>query len=167
MAKRKSKSGNYQIGNEKEYNAAMDKIDALMKKGEAGLTEIESEALRLLAVAAQTYEKTIYSIPAPKTLEGLIELKMYERKLKQKELEQFAARAGKKWLRLNVDFHKENLAASKEAITNIRKHAEKSLEIVERLRKNLIDDMQTSYDNAVKNQLDKQEALKRGAMDGL
>lgn len=86
MAKRKSKSGNYQIGNEKEYNAAMDKIDALMKKGEAGLTEIESEALRLLAVAAQTYEKTIYSIPAPKTLEGLIELKMYERKLKQKEL---------------------------------------------------------------------------------
>ena len=86
MAKRKSKSGNYQIGNEMEYNAAMDKIDALMKKGEAGLTEIESEALRLLAVAAQTYEKTIYSIPAPKTLEGLIELKMYERKLKQKEL---------------------------------------------------------------------------------
>ena len=86
MAKRKSKSGNYQIGNEKEYNAAMDKIDALMKKGEAGLTEIESEALRLLAVATQTYEKTIYSIPAPKTLEGLIELKMYERKLKQKEL---------------------------------------------------------------------------------
>ena len=86
MAKRKSKSGNYQIGNEKEYNAAMDKIDALMKKGEAGLTEIESEALRLLAVAAQTYEKTIYSIPAPKTLEGLIELKMHESRLKQKEL---------------------------------------------------------------------------------
>jgi len=86
MAKRKGKSGNYQIGNEKEYNEAMDKIDALMKKGEAGLTEIEAEALRILAVAAQTYEKTIYSIPAPKTLEGLIELKMYERKLKQKEL---------------------------------------------------------------------------------
>ncbi|MBK7691536.1 MAG: hypothetical protein IPJ31_10585 [Bacteroidetes bacterium] len=87
--------------------------------------------------------------------------------LKQKELEQFAARAGKKWLRINVDFHKENLAASKEAITNIRKHAEKSLEVVERLRKKLIDDMQTSYDNAVKNQLDKQEARKRGALDGL
>ncbi|MBK8146288.1 MAG: hypothetical protein IPK62_15535 [Bacteroidetes bacterium] len=70
--------------------------------------------------------------------------------LKQKELEQFATRAGKKWLRINVDFHKENLAASKEAITNIRKHAENSLALVERLRKKLIDDMQTSYDNAVK-----------------
>lgn len=34
----------------------------------------------------QAYEKSIYTIPAPKTLEGLIELKMYERKLKQKEL---------------------------------------------------------------------------------
>ena len=86
MAKHKDKSGKYQIGNEKEYNAAMDKIDVLMKKGESGLTDIEAEALRLLALAAQAYEKTIYSIPAPKTLEGLIELKMYERKLKQKEL---------------------------------------------------------------------------------
>ncbi len=86
MAKRKGKSGNYRIGNEKEYNAAMDKIDVLMKKGEAGLTDIEAEVLRQLALAAQAYEKTIYSIPVPKTLEGLIELKMYERKLKQKEL---------------------------------------------------------------------------------
>ena len=39
-----------------------------------------------ISFKAQAYEKTIYSIPAPKTLEGLIELKMYERKLKQKEL---------------------------------------------------------------------------------
>jgi HTH-type transcriptional regulator/antitoxin HigA len=54
------------IENERTYNATMKKIDALM--------------------AAQAYEKSIYKIPAPKTLEGLIELKMYERKLKQKEL---------------------------------------------------------------------------------
>jgi HTH-type transcriptional regulator/antitoxin HigA len=30
----------------------------------------------------------MYTIPAPKTLQGLIEFKMYERKLKQKELAQ-------------------------------------------------------------------------------
>ncbi len=36
----------------------------------------------------QAYEKSIYTIPAPKTLEGIIELKMYERRLKQKELAQ-------------------------------------------------------------------------------
>jgi HTH-type transcriptional regulator/antitoxin HigA len=74
------------IESEKQYNATMKRIDALMKKGEKKLTDQEAEQLRLLALAAQTYEKSIYTIPAPKTLEGLIELKMYEKKLKQKEL---------------------------------------------------------------------------------
>ncbi len=86
MANRKVKSDNYRIENEKDYNATMKKIDALMKKGDANLTDKEAEELRILALAAQAYEKSIYTIPAPKTLEGLIELKMYERKLKQKEL---------------------------------------------------------------------------------
>jgi HTH-type transcriptional regulator/antitoxin HigA len=81
MANRKMK-----IENEKGYNATMKKIDALMKKGENNLTNAEAEELRTLALAARAYEKSIYTIPAPKTLEGLIELKMYERKLKQKEL---------------------------------------------------------------------------------
>ena len=86
MANRKGKSDDYRIENEKDYNATMKKIDALMKRGEANLTDKEAEELRTLALAAQAYEKSIYTIPAPKTLEGLIELKMYERKLKQKEL---------------------------------------------------------------------------------
>ena len=86
MANRKVKSDNYRIENEKDYNATMKKIDVLMKKGEANLTDKEAEELRILALAAQAYEKSIYTIPAPKTLEGLIELKMYERKLKQTEL---------------------------------------------------------------------------------
>jgi HTH-type transcriptional regulator/antitoxin HigA len=77
---------NLKIENEKDYNATMKKIDALMKNGENNLTNKEAEELRTLALAAQAYEKSIYTIPAPKTLEGLIELKMYERKLKQKEL---------------------------------------------------------------------------------
>ena len=74
------------IKTEKEYKEAMLKIDALMKKGEADLTDKEVADLKKMAVAAQAYEKSIYTIPAPKTLEGMIELKMYERKLKQKEL---------------------------------------------------------------------------------
>lgn len=81
MANRKKK-----IENEREYNATMKKIDVLMRKGEKNLTEKEAEEIRMLALAAQVFEKSIYTIPAPKTLEGLIELKMYERRLKQKEL---------------------------------------------------------------------------------
>jgi HTH-type transcriptional regulator/antitoxin HigA len=74
------------INTEMEYNATMKKIDALMKKGENNLTNKEAAELKSLALAAQVYEKSIYIIPAPRTLEGLIELKMYERRLKQKEL---------------------------------------------------------------------------------
>lgn len=74
------------IRDEKEYHALMIKIDALMKKGEKKLTDHEAAELRLMALAAQKYEKSIYIIPAPKTLEGVIELKMYERKLRQKDL---------------------------------------------------------------------------------
>ncbi len=71
---------------ETEYNKAMEEILKLMNKGEAALTKPETEKLRSLSLAAQAYEKTIYTIPAPATVEGMIELRMYEMKLKQKEL---------------------------------------------------------------------------------
>ena len=58
MANRKSKSDSYRIENEKDYNATMRKIDALMKRGEANLTDKEAEELRILALAAQAYEKS-------------------------------------------------------------------------------------------------------------
>src|SRR5580700_1570061 len=77
---------NRKIKNEEDYHATMKKVDALMKKGETKITDEEAQTLRELALSAQVYEKSIYIIPAPKTLEGLIELKMYERRLKQKEL---------------------------------------------------------------------------------
>lgn len=68
-----------------QYNAAMKKIDALMKVGESRMTDQETAELRTLALAANQYEKSIYEIPAPTTLEGIIELKIYERKLKRKD----------------------------------------------------------------------------------
>jgi HTH-type transcriptional regulator/antitoxin HigA len=76
------------ITSDKAYQATMEKIDGLMKIGEAKLKQAQAAELRLLALAAQAYEKSMYTIPAPKTLQGLIEFKMYERKLKQKELAQ-------------------------------------------------------------------------------
>ncbi len=75
-----------QIKTEPQYRRAMAKILTLMNKGEANLSISQSDQLRQLAVSAQSYEKSIYTIPPPTTLEGMIELKMYELKLKQKEL---------------------------------------------------------------------------------
>lgn len=74
------------IKKETQYKAVMNEIFTLMNKGEANLSKMETLKLRTLALAAQSYEKSIYIIPPPSTIEGMIELQMYERRLKQKEL---------------------------------------------------------------------------------
>jgi HTH-type transcriptional regulator/antitoxin HigA len=76
----------YKVNNEKEYDALMLKIDALMKVGEKNLTDRQADQLRSMALAAQAWEKSIYTIPPPSTIEGMIELRMYEQRLKQKDL---------------------------------------------------------------------------------
>jgi HTH-type transcriptional regulator / antitoxin HigA len=74
------------IKTEGDYKKTMSKILEMMNKGEGNLTKAEELKLKSMAVAAQGYEKRIYTISPPKTIEGMIELKMYERKLKQKDL---------------------------------------------------------------------------------
>ena len=69
-----------------ENELAMEKILELMNKGEVNLSENETNELRILALSAQSYEQNIYTIPQAQTLEGMIELRMYEMKLKQKDL---------------------------------------------------------------------------------
>jgi HTH-type transcriptional regulator/antitoxin HigA len=71
---------------ESEYEEAMVTIDDLMRKGEANLSEVELEKIRKMALAAQAYEQKHYYIEPPRTFQGMIELRMYEMKLKQKEL---------------------------------------------------------------------------------
>ncbi len=80
------KSSKTAIFSKEAYQSAMKRLDLLMKKGESRLSTAEAKELRQLALAAEGYEKSVYVIPAPKTLEGLVELKMFERQLKQKEL---------------------------------------------------------------------------------
>lgn len=80
------KSETKEIKTESAYQKVMNEILVLMNKGEGNLSKMESDNLRAMALAAQAYEKSIYTIPPPSTLEGMIELKMYERKLKQKDL---------------------------------------------------------------------------------
>lgn len=71
--------------NEDTYEALLAEIDTLQKKGEATLTAQELSALRELALKAQTYEEQHYPVPAPKTLVGMIELRLYEMKLRQRD----------------------------------------------------------------------------------
>lgn len=68
------------------YNKSMSELYNLMNKGEAKVTPAESKRIRKLALSAQKYEQQLYKIPLPSTLEGMIEMKMYEHKLNQVEL---------------------------------------------------------------------------------
>jgi len=64
----------------------MEKIDTLMAKGSNNVSKKELAEIRSLAEIAQSYEQTKYIIDAPSTLIGMIEMRMFEMKLKQKEL---------------------------------------------------------------------------------
>jgi HTH-type transcriptional regulator / antitoxin HigA len=74
------------IGNEGDYKAVMTKIESLMAKGSGNVSKEELAEIRELAMAAQDYEQQKYVVSAPTTLNGMIEWRMYELKLKQKDL---------------------------------------------------------------------------------
>ena len=72
-----------QITSEKDYNALMTEIDALMKKGENNLSGAEVKKLRKMAEAAEAWEDSTFSVKVqkPKTLAGMIELRMFEMRI--------------------------------------------------------------------------------------
>jgi len=74
------------IKKEADYNAVMAKIDGLMAKGSGNVSKEELAEIRRLALEAQAYEQGKYTIEPPETLVGMIEMRMYELKLKQKDL---------------------------------------------------------------------------------
>lgn len=64
-----------------------DLLEMVTKKGGfEKLTPKESKALEQYTQIVKAYEDVHYTIEMPQTVQGLIELKMYEMKLKQKEL---------------------------------------------------------------------------------
>jgi HTH-type transcriptional regulator / antitoxin HigA len=74
------------ISDDLDYKSIMAKIDKLMAKGSENVSKKELAEIRNMALAAQQYEKSKFTISAPTTLAGIIEMKMYEMRLKQKEL---------------------------------------------------------------------------------
>lgn len=74
------------IKHDADYNAVMAKIDSLMAKGSENVSKAELAEIKSLAITIQSYEQEKYQIDLPTTLAGMIEMKMYEFKLKQKDL---------------------------------------------------------------------------------
>ncbi len=81
------------IRNEKEYAQVMQIIEGYLQKATQGggfqsLASQETEELQQLSKLAEAYEDSIPIMPVrqPVTLEEMIELKMYQMRLKQKDL---------------------------------------------------------------------------------
>lgn len=77
-----------EIKSEADYKEVMAKIDGLMGKGSDKVSKDELAEIRSLAQAAQKFEQGKYVIDAPATIVGMIEMRMFEMKLKQRELAQ-------------------------------------------------------------------------------
>ena len=74
-----------------EFEAAQSRMNLLLelvtkKGGFEKLTKKEADELARLTEVVQDFEILHYKIEMPQTVKGLIELKMFEKKLKQKEL---------------------------------------------------------------------------------
>jgi len=74
------------ITSDASYDEVMVKIDSLMAKGSDKISKEELSEIRSLAQSAQSYEQSKYVIDAPTSLTGMIEMRMFEMKLKQNEL---------------------------------------------------------------------------------
>ncbi|MDT3401024.1 helix-turn-helix domain-containing protein [Mucilaginibacter terrae] len=77
-----------EIKSDADYQQVMTKIDGLMAKGSANVTQDELSEIRTLAQQAQAFEQAKYVIDAPTTLIGMVEMRMFEMKLKQRDLAQ-------------------------------------------------------------------------------
>lgn len=82
----------FDIKNEFDYRQVQTEVEIYLQKatqggGFASLTEEDDRELLRLSHLMRTYEQEHYPMPTqPQTLVGMIELIMFERKLKQKDL---------------------------------------------------------------------------------
>lgn len=80
------------IQSEAEYRQVQAEVEAYLQKatqggGFASLSESDDQELLRLSHLMRAYEQHHFPMPTqPQTLAGMIELKMFERKLKQKDL---------------------------------------------------------------------------------
>ena len=75
------------ITTKSQYNEALAVIETYLQKGSTGLSFDEKQELRRISVLVEAFEQQIAPMPLPaQSLVGMIQIKMFERRMKQKEL---------------------------------------------------------------------------------
>jgi HTH-type transcriptional regulator/antitoxin HigA len=83
------KKNKLQINSKKEYHQMMVDIYNLMNKGEGNLSKAEIVKLAEMSTKAELYEDTVLGlkpIKEPKTIQEIVELKLFENKMTQTQL---------------------------------------------------------------------------------
>lgn len=75
-----------EITTEKAYSKALADVYKLMQKGENNLTEKDTASIATMSESIQGYEKIHYPFPMPKTIDEIVELEMFEKKLNRVSL---------------------------------------------------------------------------------
>ena len=74
------------IDNKGEYKNVMAQLEVLMLKGSDNLSESEYAQIRELSLLVQQYEQKEFQVEPPSTIAGMVEWKMYQLKLRQRDL---------------------------------------------------------------------------------
>lgn len=78
----------YKVTNDEEHADLLGKVGALMKINSANTTREERQHIRAMGEALMAYEESLYPIPEPSTLEGILEQRMYDMRCENKDLAQ-------------------------------------------------------------------------------
>lgn len=66
------------LRSEKEYEASLEELNVLMKKGEEKISDAEADRIETLALAIEAYEDIHYPFPMPKSIPEIVESKRFE-----------------------------------------------------------------------------------------
>jgi HTH-type transcriptional regulator / antitoxin HigA len=76
-----------EVTTENQYNDALAYIETFIQKGTAALSAEEDQELLRISLLVEAYEEKVYPMPLPpQSLVGMIQVKMFERRMRQKEL---------------------------------------------------------------------------------
>jgi HTH-type transcriptional regulator / antitoxin HigA len=78
------------ITTENQYDVALAIIETYLQKGSKALSFDDKKELKRISILVEAYEQQVCPMPLPaQSLIGMIEVKMFERRMKQKELAAF------------------------------------------------------------------------------
>lgn len=115
MKEKNLKTGAKKINTKMQYNASMQSINTIMRKGEKNLSVKELAQLKAMAEAAENFEDFHFPLPEPSNLPEMIELRMFQMKLNKSKAAAALGVANSKFSQIMNGKRKPDIAFLKSA----------------------------------------------------